>query len=735
MTQTRRKAAPPSWSREPPVSSTFDRLGQAVARQFELISQQPLYSTAVDRDKIWETYLESWPEGSNEVYKTRREHDCTCCRQFIRAVGGVVAIGEDGVRTIWDIEIGGPQQAVADAMAELVRSAAVDNVYLHSEPTVGTRQSRQLTEAGTVLNWHHFFVNLPPRFVADKKSIGPKLSEARAAHDVLLRGLWELTLDSLDTVLELVAQNSLYRGEESRFALTEFRKVKAEWETLRYGMGMQDVLDGKRDCFVWAKSSTLPPAVARIRNTAIGTLLVDLSAGLDLEDAVKKFETSVMAPSSYKRPTALVSKAMIAKAQAAVEELGLASALERRYAVMADVTVNNVLFADRSARLADKDDVFAGLAKAAPERSKRLDRVEEVPIEKFLADVLPKAETLEVMVENKHAGNLVSLVAPCDPTAKRLFKWDNRFSWSYAGEVADAVKDRVKRAGGSVVGDLCCRLAWDYADDLDLHMLEPGSDGRVAPFHGASNHIYYGNVRRLSASGGMLDLDANGCDGMKAEPVENIFYADKARMAEGVYELRVHNYSRRSTGAGFEAQVEFGGVIHSFSYGKALRAGETVTVAKVRYSRAAGFEVVESLPSTQASKPVWGLSTQKFQKASMVMLSPNYWDTWPAKDVPPEHVGTGRSHEYAKQVHGVGNKHWFFMLEGCANEGTARPFYNEFLRADLEPHRKTLEMVGAKLRTDESARQLSGLGFSSTKRDSLTVRVTGSVVRVLKVVF
>ena len=75
------------------------------------------------------------------------------------------------------------------------------------------------------------------------------------------------------------------------------------------------------------------------------------------------------------------------------------------------------------------------------------------------------------------------------------------------------------------------------------------------------------------------------------------------------------------------------------------------------------------------------------------------------------------------------------MLDGCANEETARGFFNEFLHEDLSPHRKVLEMVGARMRTDESDRQLSGVGFSSTRRNHLICRVSGTFTRTLKVLF
>lgn len=726
---------------------------------------------------LWEKYLAAFPEGTNPLYRERTDHDCACCRHFIRTMGGVVTIVNGALVSIWDFDATHTfYDDVANELSALVRNAAIDNIFLHMEKSVGVEKNFQqvlnldiegvplrarkppapIVADGGVLTWEHFHLHLPTAVVMKKDAIGPKTSEARAAFDVLRRGLEELTLDSVDTVLELIDQNSLYRGAEHKAVLSEFRRLKVAYETMRYGMGQQDLLNVKRAAFVWSNINSF---AARIRNTAIGTLLIDLSAGVDMEEAVRKFE-AVVAPANYKRPTALVTKAMVEKARQKIEELGLTSALERRYANIDDITVNNILYVDRDTRTATMskllsapygkgkqftgDDIFADLAAKVSEKPRSYDKVEEIGIEKFLSDVLPKALSLEVMLENRHAGNLVSLIAPADPGSKSLFKWPNKFSWSYAGDVADSLKERVKRAGGSVTGDLCCRLAWDYTDDLDFHMQEPastrrtelrspfrsyaGAPGSMASMYGnissGSCHIFYGNVRRLSANGGMLDLDANGCDGMKEEPVENIFYADKANMAEGIYELTVNNYNRRSSdGKGFEVEVEFDGVTHSFVYEKVLRTGETVVVAEIEYSKANGFKILSSLPSTQASKNVWNLTTQQFHKVNAVMLSPNYWhrqdETLAFK---PDHVG-------------IGNKHWFFMLEGCANEGTARGFYNEFLSSELEPHRKVMEMVGARMRTEEASRQLSGLGFSSTQRSSLLCRIEGAFTRVVKVVF
>ena len=107
----------------------------------------------------------------------------------------------------------------------------------------------------------------------------------------------------------------------------------------------------------------------------------------------------MVAPANYQRPSALVTKAMIQRAEKKVEELGFMAALQRRYAVTEDITVNNVLFADRSAKKHMKN-AFEQLADDVGERvnPKHLEKVEEVPIDKFIENVLPKALDQEVFV-------------------------------------------------------------------------------------------------------------------------------------------------------------------------------------------------------------------------------------------------------------------------------------------------------------------------------------------------
>lgn len=663
----------------------FQVFKQHIQQQFARMTANnaPLFRVNITGDALWDAYLAAFPEGSNPIFRKRTEHDCSCCRQFVKNVGNVVAVVDGELVSIWDVAI--PEhayQVVADHLSQMVWSSAIANIFLHYERSVGQEKTFEQMD-DKVHEWNHFSVTLPQAFVKSGSTIATLLGEARADYDVLRRSLDEIKLDAVEATLELIDQNSLYRGQEHKHTLQKFLELKKEYQANNQ---------------VWMLSRSLPKNITRLRNTSIGTLLTDLSSGMNLEDAVKRFEAMV-APTNYKRPTAIVTKAMIENAKGKIEELGLTHSLERRYAVLEDITVNNILFADRAARKA-MGSVLDTMLNEVDGPPKNLDKVEEVHIDKFLADILPKAKTLEVAMTGAQTGNLVSLITAADATAPGMFKWDNKFSWSYNGELADSIKERVKAAGGNVTGDLCCRLAWDYTDDLDFHMLEP------------YDRIYFGH--RSSSNGGQLDVDANGMNGIMKEPVENIFYQDRKTMGDGVYTLSVHNYNRRSDGQDFEVEIEFDGERHSFTYKGVLRAMDMVKIANIHVKKGV-FTVEPLLPSSKGgakSVEVWGIKTNVFQKVNVLMHSPNHWDD-----------------------QGVGNKHYFFMLDGCANPGQARGFYNEFLRNDLDPHRKVFEMVGSKLKPEAATRQLSGLGFSSTQRNSILCRVTGAITRIIKITF
>lgn len=150
-------------------------------------------------------------------------------------------------------------------------------------------------------------------------------------------------------------------------------------------------------------------------------------------------------------------------------------------------------------------------------------------------------------------------------------------------------------------------------------------------------------------------------------------------------------------------------------YGRvvAIKHKENVMVAEITYSKSKGIQIRELIPSTShSSVSLWNIDTNKFHKVNVMMLSPNYWDE-----------------------QGIGNKHYFFMLDDCKNPEPVRGFFNEYLNSELTPHRKVFEVLADKMKTPYQEHQLSGLGFSSTMRNSVIVKVDGTFSRTLKVNF
>lgn len=674
------------------MSGNFRNFKEAVRKQFDAMASGQLFTVMLDKEEMWKLYLDSFPPGVNELYRTRREYDCNCCKNFIRHIGNVVAIdGSLKLISIWDVKVDACFQPVADAMSAFVRKHAIQNQFLSKEPCAGTDVTRQIQkDTGTVISWDHFHVAYPKRYIHGNSavSIESVLGTKNADYQVFSRSMQELTLDAGQTVLELIDAGSIYRGEEHRSAVQEYIKEKMAYDRL-----------SKTEKAIWCWTRLGQTHVTRIRNTALGTLLIDLSENVDVDVAVSKFE-KVMAPANYKRPKAIYTKKMVEEAEARIKELGFEDSIARRHAVIEDITVNNVLFVDRAAKKAMG--VFDALKSDVAVNPKTFKKVDEIGIDDFVANILPHASMLEIMPDNTHEGNLMSLVAPVNRHAPSMFKWDNNFSWSYNGDVADSMKTRVKAAGGRVDGVLRFSIQWnennDCPNDFDAHCIEPNSA-----------RIYFGN-KYSGYSGGRLDVDIMRPEGVA---VENITWLERQRILKGTYTFLVHNYNHRGGSSGFRAEIEYDGEVHSFSWNRDLKQGQAVEVAKVTYDPKKGFSIEKSLDSTASSKEMWGVKTGNFVKVTSLMMSPNYWD--------------GQK--------GMGNRHFFFILEGCRAGVAPRSFYNEFLRDDLMKHRQVFEALGSKMRVEPCEQGLSGLGFSSTVRNSIVVRVTGSVSRVMKINF
>ena len=662
----------------------FKTFAKKVNENYNRIVQMPHVLFAnVSGYSLWELYLSSFPAGTNEVFRVRPYHDGSYDRSFITRTGAVVGIDKKGlVHTLWDINknaVDEPYWIVANALRDRILSAGLKSFYYVGDKSIGHETTYEKTDNDMLITWNHFHCEIP----ATLRQLTDIKKEAETTVAMYKRAKEEFTDGVLDTVVSLITDSNLYRGTEYLGIIDQFRRLVRN--------------DDGSDVYKFTKVVGSP--ASRIRNTAIGTLCTDIANGLDIQTAVFRFE-SKMDPTNYKRPRSVITSSMKKDALKTIEKLGIADALQRRHASLSDIPVTEVLWVNGEAAGKMKGGTEAIGALLDTKIGVSNKKVEPISFEYFCEKILPECKNIELCVGNSHANNLFSLVAPQSADAQNITKWGNNFTWSYRGEVTDSIVDRVKAAGGSVTGKLRVSLAWSNRDDLDLHCITPNG-----------KHIYYGSRN------GVLDVDMHNGGPYSDNPVENMNFET---LMDGVYRFVVDNYCKRNTNkAGFKLQVAHAGGCMDLSYpdnhvsrGSYDDGQQTGVQVTVKQGAVTDIKPLK-MTADNAVQNLWGVNSNEFIPVDVITNSPNYWDGYE-----------------------VGNKHVFFVLKGCKNEEPVRGFYNEFLRNDLDKHRKVFEVLGSMMIVDPSDSQVSGFGFSSTRKDEVTVRVNNGIsTRIYKLQF
>ncbi|UZV39819.1 hypothetical protein [Xanthomonas virus PB119] len=658
--------------------SQFNKFSAAVAARFAaMIAHGELYRLDVSADELWDNYLASFPAGTNEIFRERTEHDGSYDRSFIKRVGNVVAINKETGEPLdlWSNLEGlpFPYDVVAAELASYVERKQIVSLFRTKETNAGHKPNFEEID-GRQHMWEHFYVDLP-RFVIDRDA-GATIGQRNTNVGVMKRGLEEIKPEVITDVLELIAQNTLYRGAEHKTNLEIFQTAQRLYlRNDEYG----------RNILLWLNSDNNR---LLLRNSVIGSLLTDLSDGMEMEQALRSFEVKV-APGNYKRPTALITPTMVQNAMTKINDLGLEPSLYRRHAKLSDLNINDVLWADASAKNVMAGSIGDVLMQAAVKKAPKADKAVEISIEDFMSSVVPKASSMELFVSNRLMSNFVNITAPEVADAAPLFKWNNAFGWSYRGNVTDSIKERVKAAGGNITADLRISLAWHNSDDLDLHCHAPGR-----------SEIYFGNKQ------GILDVDMNAGIMNSINPVENLAFM---KPKDGTYTVSVDPFSKRAdnqTKPGFTIEIEAGGQLHELTYAQAVRTHVQAVDVVMKDGAIVDIKLNSNgLTHQGRSQKVSGVTTESFVRVSTLMLSPNYWGD-----------------------QAIGNKHHIFLLEGAKTDETVRGIYNEFLRPELEEHRKVFEVLGAKTTVAYDNEQLAGLGFSSTVRAEAIIKVVGPTI-------
>ena len=652
------------------LNKEFDKFAEAMDRQLKnmLNSGNPIVKIGVE-GSLFSLYLENIAPEHNPIFRERRYFDGNYDHNYIRRLGNIAMITPDyGRVTLWDFETDTIFEDARKAMQAAVRKGNIVDAFLEKEKVAGHKPNADAQEPSII--WQHYYAELPKEFVNTRNNDTVRGGH-RDAVAVLKRTVEEVNLDDLHTVLDLIASNAIYRG-------AEFKERLESWVRLKQRYDKEPTAE-----FIWYEAMKHGRALGH-RNTVIGSLLTDLYNGDDLEKAVKAYEARV-APSNYKRPTALVTPKMIQEAEEKLRELGYLDSIYRRPAKLTDLPADKLLFTSQEQKSLS---VFDDLTKDAKASTKKVDpeTAQEITLEQLYA-YLPECSQVELLPTSNLKGNQMVLTAAKDASAPSPFLWSNTLSWAYInGDTADA--------GGEIDADVRVSLSWNNADDLDLHITRVSNN----------QHLYYGNPRQFGA---VLDVDANAFT-IVEEPVENIFWGQIENMPDGEYKVSVNRFShRRDSDDGFD--VQFATRDYSVTYhhhnNNVSRSQVLFTIVKDKKGvRLQG--VHKDLVETATS-----VSQATFIPVKHILLSPNMWD--------------GE----------IGNKHVFLLTDDVEVDQPVRGFFNEQLTSKLASHRKVTEILGTKLKIEASEFDHPGLakgyGFSSTMDANFILRLTKGNQRAL----
>jgi hypothetical protein len=368
----------------------------------------PLFTTDADPAALWAAYLDGIPAD-------RRQHyNCHCCRRFIQSFGGLVAVDDelDAVPVLWGASPVGVPAFFRTSVVSLYRlasAAKITGVFLDASPVWGTPVS--VVNQGT--RWSHLSGQPAAPFVdTATKSASQAAAERREDRGILGRSLADYPLAAVREAVRVLAPGALVRSEKAEGVAKWFLSVHEQTAGLH---------GRRRENALWRAAATAPPGYCHVRNTVLGTLLDDLKDGHSFATIARRWADKLH-PLQYQRPSAAPTDGQIGAAERLVDALGVAPALARCFAKLADV--QKVEWAPRPVPTPPAAaGVFGHLRKPAP----GVAPVELPPVrvtwEKFARTVLPTVLEMEALVPAGR-GNFYGLTTAADPDAPPIMQWD-----------------------------------------------------------------------------------------------------------------------------------------------------------------------------------------------------------------------------------------------------------------------------------------------------------------------
>jgi hypothetical protein len=453
-----------------PGNDAYHALVQGINNRFNALSG-PLFET--DATGLYQAYLDASTDPAE-----RQKRTCSCCKKFIERFGGLAAVGDDGllVSALWFADgVPEPYRDAVDALQRKVSQASITMPFLSSEIVFGK------PEKG---GWHHFAVKPGKVFSSNGLDNAFQASSARReAFASVRRALVEYTQSTCATALRLLKDDKLANSE----AALGQAQFLVDLHAARDAVGSQR----RKDNLVYRMVALAPVGFCHPRSSMIATLLDDIAAGKSFKHAADSWAAK-MHPLQYQRPQAAPTEGAIKAAEAAFEKLNAGTALQRRYATMADIqeTIWQPRMPDKPA---PKGGLFASVMpkgmtmRAAP----MVAPATVMTLDKFRRTVLPTSDKIE-MAAPAGLSSFVALTSAVHADARPILKWDK-------DEQRNPVAWYVY-PGGASARDF--NLHGSYYEVTAVTLQPHAWSGQIHPQHGEGLVLLLKNARDLRKCGG-----------------------------------------------------------------------------------------------------------------------------------------------------------------------------------------------------------------------------------------
>ena len=384
-------------------------------------NKRPIFRVKYD-DLYDKVFIANLPEELRQYY------NCNTCKKFFSNYSKYVFIDEtDG--HLESLLFGSKPDKIPEIFrkADAALKDAVEHAKISSYVVFDKKELGNDGAGG----FHHFHLNIPTtRMYTRYYNKSYQINTMNERMDIAIRNHIEYTEEDVNNALRLMESKEIIQSNKFKPILEQFKELKKLYLDNFYTQNGRNLFR--------LKTVTLPESVIYIKNSVVGKLLDDVKKGLPHYVISENFN-KLVDPVNYMRSQEKPSEGNVKEAEKIVSQLGLESALQRRYATLDEIkTIWTPTKIEEKKKKNSTNGIFSDIETKESSYESKYDNGEinvgtiETSVLEFVSDVLSKVKEMFVdfgEMERKRPFHtrrypFMGITTQEDPNAKPIMIWD-----------------------------------------------------------------------------------------------------------------------------------------------------------------------------------------------------------------------------------------------------------------------------------------------------------------------